>query len=76
MATKRRSLAKMVTWRVLATTITFVASYLITGRIDMATGIAVIEVIAKMAAYYYHERIWLVVKWGKISPESRSEEGR
>lgn len=65
----------MVTWRVLATVITFVASYIITGRIDMATGIAIIEIVAKMAAYYYHERVWLKVKWGKISPESRNEEG-
>lgn len=57
-ASKKRHLSKTVTWRVLATTDTFIIAWLITGKIDWAAGIATIEVATKMILYYWHERIW------------------
>ena len=57
-ASKKRHLSKTVTWRVLATTDTFIIAWLITGKIDWAAGIATIEVATKMILYYLHERIW------------------
>lgn len=55
---KKRHLAKTITWRLLATTDTFLIAWLITGEIHWATGIASIEVLTKMILYYWHERIW------------------
>ena len=57
-ASKKRHLSKTITWRVLATTDTFIIAWLITGKIDWAAGIATIEVATKMILYYWHERIW------------------
>ena len=57
-ASKKRHLSKTVTWRVLATTDTFIIAWLITGKIDWAAGTATIEVATKMILYYWHERIW------------------
>ena len=55
---KKRHLAKNLTWRILATTDTFLIAWIITGKIDWAAGIAGIEVITKMFLYYWHERFW------------------
>ena len=54
----RRSLAKTLSWRVLATSDTFLISWLITGTATMAGAIAGIEVLTKMFLYYFHERAW------------------
>jgi len=58
MVSRKRHLAKTLTWRVLATTDTFLIAWLITGQIDWAAGIAGIEVVTKMFLYYWHERAW------------------
>ena len=58
MVHKIRHLLKTLTWRVVATTDTFLIAWLITGKIDWASAIAGIEVITKMFLYYMHERIW------------------
>ena len=55
---KKRHVAKTLTWRVLATTDTFLIAWLITGQVDWAAGIASIEVLTKMVLYYWHERVW------------------
>jgi len=61
---RRRSLAKTLTWRVTATTDTFLISLLITGSFAWATSIASIEVLTKMFPYYGHERVWARLGWG------------
>ena len=55
---KKRHLAKTLTWRILATSDTFLIAWLITGEINWAGAIAGIEVITKMILYYAHERAW------------------
>jgi len=40
-------------------------SWIVTGDWRMGGSIAVIEVITKMFFYYFHERIWNKIKWGK-----------
>ena len=55
---RRRSVFKTVTWRVLATTDTFLISWFITGEWTLAGGIASIEIATKMYLYYFHERMW------------------
>ena len=61
----RRSLAKTLTWRVLATSDTFIISWFVTGTWTLAGAIAGIEVVTKMFLYYGHERLWNRIKWAK-----------
>ena len=68
MEKRYRSILKGLTWRILATLTTVVISWLITGKIEMALSIGGIEVFAKMALYYFHERTWNKVKLGKEKP--------
>ncbi len=64
-ATRRRSLAKTVSWRVIATLDTFVISYLVTGSGVFAGSIASFEVLTKIVIYYCHERAWMRIDWGR-----------
>ncbi len=63
---RTRSLIKAITWRFIASLDTFLISYLITGRFDWATSIALFEIVTKAIIYYIHERSWNRIKWGRI----------
>jgi uncharacterized membrane protein len=60
----RRSLAKTLSWRLFATVDTFIISYLVTGSFMWAGSIISIEMMTKMALYYFHERAWGYARWG------------
>jgi uncharacterized membrane protein len=60
-----RSVLKAVSWRTLATLDTFAISWFMTGRAAIASSIAGIEIITKIAWYYLHERLWTAVLWGR-----------
>lgn len=61
-----RSIAKGISWRILATLATIALVYIFTGNISLSLGIGLVEVILKIILYYFHERIWNKIKWGKI----------
>ena len=61
----RRSLAKAITWRITGTADTFFLSILITRQIKYALAISGTELVTKIVLYYFHERAWERVGWGK-----------
>jgi len=61
----KRSLAKTISWRIIGTLDTLVLSWLITGEATMAFTIASVEFASKMILYFFHERAWNNIKWGK-----------
>ena len=63
--TNKRSLAKAISWRLTGTADTFIISWLITGQIALAGGIALTEVVTKIALFWLHERAWNKIQWGK-----------
>ena len=62
---RRRSLIKSVTWRVLASSDTFIIAWFVTGKPSLAGTIAMFEVLTKTFLYYFHERGWNYILWGK-----------
>jgi len=60
-----RSIAKAISWRILGTLDTILIAWLITGQVAMALSIGSIEVVTKMILYFFHERLWNIIKWGK-----------
>ena len=60
-----RSVAKALSWRVVGTLDTLLISYLLTGKITIAASIASIDFLTKMVLYFFHERVWNLVNWGK-----------
>ena len=63
--TKQRSALKAITWRIIGTADTFVISWAITKEPVTAGAIASFEVFTKTILYYFHERGWNKVKWGR-----------
>jgi adenylylsulfate kinase len=63
--TNIRSIAKGVSWRIVATTTTIIIVYVFFGRLDLAIAAGLIETVLKIALYWAHERIWQNVRWGK-----------
>jgi uncharacterized membrane protein len=60
-----RSFIKAVSWRVTGSIDTFIISLFVTGKFSIAGAIASVEVITKIALYYFHERVWSTIPWGK-----------
>ncbi len=50
---------KAITWRILATTITFLVAWAILGKVEYAAGIAWLDMLLKLVAYMWHEKVWI-----------------
>ena len=61
----KRTIAKTISWRVIATFTTMTIVFLFTRKIALSLGVGLVEVLAKITFYYLHERIWQKVAWGK-----------
>jgi adenylylsulfate kinase len=68
--TKTRSMAKAITWRIIATLTTVVLVYAFTGKLELAATVGILEVLLKLLFNFLHERAWLMIKFGrkKIDP--------
>jgi len=64
--TKKRSWAKSITWRVIGILLLGSISYLITGSWKEMTTITALFHGIRVIMYYYHERVWECVSWGKL----------
>jgi len=60
-----RSIVKTISWRAVGTLDTIVISYLVTGSFAMAASIGSIELVTKMVLFYFHERAWNKISFGK-----------
>jgi uncharacterized membrane protein len=61
----RRSIVKSISWRVIGTIDTVIISWIVTGTLKLAFSIGVVELFTKMVLYFFHERMWNKIKWGK-----------
>ena len=68
---RKRSLIKSITWRVLASLDTFIIAWFVTGKSSWAGTIAMFEVLTKTFLYYFHERGWNYILWGKRGTGSK-----
>jgi uncharacterized membrane protein len=60
-----RSVVKSISWRIIGTLDTILISWVITGQLTLAFSIGSVELVTKMVLYFFHERIWNGIKWGK-----------
>ena len=61
-----RSVFKTISYRVVILILDFISIYLFTGQLKVAFGFMVVSNIYTTLAYFFHERIWDKIKWGKI----------
>ena len=60
-----RSIAKTITWKLIATVITFTAAYSESGNFNYALKFSGIVLAIGLVAYYLHERMWNGIHWGR-----------
>ncbi len=65
MDSKKRSIVKAFSWKLLAFLILVIVSYAVTGSLKDTTIITVIYHIIGVILYFLHERIWSKIKWGR-----------
>jgi uncharacterized membrane protein len=65
-----RSLIKAISWRVTGTIDTIIVSWLITGTFTVAITIGGVEIFTKILLYYFHERIWNKIEYGRHLPKA------
>lgn len=63
--TNRRSLARALSWRVVAWALTVGIVYLFTGKAALAVAVGVADSVLKIFAFYVHERSWLGLARGR-----------
>lgn len=62
--TRKRSLLKTISWRIVGTLDTMIISWIITGSFKWGLAIGSVEVVTKMVLYYLHERAWYKSSYG------------
>jgi|TARA_R110002153_G_scaffold223416_2_gene375924 uncharacterized membrane protein len=60
-----RSIAKDITWRVVITGSNFFLPYFVTGSLKFGLTIMSMATIINMTIYFFHERLWNIVPWGR-----------
>jgi len=63
--THGRSFAKAFSWRVIASATTTVITWVVTGQVLQALWVGSTEFVAKIGLFWFHERIWDRIRYGK-----------
>lgn len=71
---RRRHIAKTISWRIVGTMDTMLLAWIITGNPITGLKIGLAEVITKMVLYYLHERTWYKVDYGLQGRRNKTDE--
>lgn len=72
--TPGRSIIKAISWRILASLTTFLITFIVFRRytdktfdetLETSFWVLFFDVIIKIVIYYFHERLWTNITWGK-----------
>jgi len=63
--TRKRSVVKALTYRVVIVCLDFLAIYIFTHKVEVALGFMVVSNVYTTVGYFLHERLWARVRWGK-----------
>jgi uncharacterized membrane protein len=62
MASYKETLVKTLIWRVIATSITFIVGWIVSGDIKFGLLIGGIDTLIKTIGYFSYERVWNNIK--------------
>ena len=65
---RSRSIVKAVSYRILGSITTGLIVFVITGKGDLSLGVGGLDMVAKIAVYFVHERIWDRIAFGREKP--------
>ena len=67
----RRSVAKAISWRFVATVITSLIVWALTGRLEFALTVGLLDTSIKIFVYIAHERAWNRIDFGRHKPNEQ-----
>ncbi|MBI5724447.1 MAG: DUF2061 domain-containing protein [Planctomycetes bacterium] len=67
METRLRTVVKSLTWRICGLLVTVATAWIITRNVEIAASIGAVDTAVKIVAYYLHERMWLKIRFGRLS---------
>ncbi len=74
MESHKRSIAKSISWRIVATAVTILMTYIWFGEWASSISLGLAANGLKALLYYLHERGWNLLSWGRvISPGSMED---
>ena len=73
MESKKRSIAKSITWRIFSFLTLTTIILVITRDPRIALGVGLAEAVGKTIIYYMHERWWSDVEWGRTKQENEND---
>ena len=56
------ALIKGISWRFFGSLVTGIVVFAISGKLDLALGVGAFEIVSKIILFYFHERLWDVIK--------------
>ena len=62
---QRRSIGKVISWRILVTITNFVGGWLASGNPWVGLGVVSFALVVNSILYWIHERAWNRTDWGK-----------
>ncbi len=66
MESRKRTVVKALSWRIIATLITASVAWILTGKLETAIEIGLLDTVIKLGIYYAHERAWMRIPFGKV----------
>jgi len=63
---RKRSFLKAITWRILGIIVLGALVWFFTGNLEQTSAITIIFNSIRLILYYFHERFWDRIKWGKV----------
>lgn len=63
-----RSIIKAITWRAGGTIVTFIVAWIITENLNFSAKIGALDTIVKIGVFYFHERLWNRLNFGRSKP--------
>ena len=68
MDSRRKSIAKTVSWRIFGFLIAAAIVWALTGEFRFAATIGTTDMLVKLGLFYGHERVWNRVSMGRAKP--------
>ena len=72
---RKRHIAKTITWRILATLTTIMLAWIISGDPWIGLSVGSWEFFLKIILYYVHERAWYRMDFGLDPAKRKSKQG-
>jgi len=67
MESQSRSIAKAVSYRTLGSAVTGLIFFVLTGKFKLSLGATGLDAVLKIAAYWFHERVWDRIQYGRTA---------